>query len=141
MYIRKTNSQFISSYTMKTADLFITHFIYAIQLLLPTKVQGFIHAKLVTEKWLASGLGHYLSKFRSTVNEMRDVQPQTPLLHNCLPQTPTRGSAGSSHRASLDPSPAVSPHPCLILPILFIRARDKSSWTIVELQHSGVSPG
>lgn len=53
IYIRKTNSWLINSYTMKTADLFLTHFIYALQLLLPTKIQGFTHAKLVTENsWI-----------------------------------------------------------------------------------------
>lgn len=53
IYIRKTNSQFINSYTMKTTNLFITHFIYAIQFLLPTKIQRLIHAKPVTENgWI-----------------------------------------------------------------------------------------
>lgn len=96
---------------MKTTNLFVTHFIYAIQLLLPTSTGELIQVKLNTENGQVLVWGA-LSKFRIINERCTDISSL-----KLPPRHAVRGSA-SSHGAAWKllgwekglPGPGVSPH-------------------------------
>lgn len=108
---------------MKTTNSFVTRFIYAIQLLLPTSTGELIQVKLNTENGQVLVWGA-LSKFR-TINERRTDISSLKL----PPRHTVRGSA-SSHGSSLDAAGMGEGAAW---------ARGESSWIPVELQYGNAS--